>query len=236
MSLLTISIQVADSVGLPRPSAVASSTDQLPRQMLALANETLEELCEMDWPLLEVTHTFNTVANQDTYALPANFNRIVTDSAYVASQYYALRGSLSSADWYRNRNSLPSQIGRYKFRIFGNPLSIVLTPKPMTVENIVLEYVTSNRVKDTGGNFAQNYTADTDVSIIPESVVRKGLKWRIKHAKGLDYSEDFNDYEITKQRVFAQQLAAGSMPVAFRNMIDVPELPNGFVPEFGYGS
>ena len=236
MSLLTISQAVADSVGLPRPGSVASSTDQLARQMLALANETLEELCRMEWPVLEVPYSFQTVINQEAYTLPADYGRQVSDSAYVATQYYLLRGSLTSADWQRSKNALPSQIGRYKFRIFGNPLKLYITPKPMTVETVVMEYITKNRAYNTGGNPILMYTADTDTSIVPEDLVQRGLKWRIKHAKGLDYAEDFNVYEMARQQVFAQQLALGSMPVAMRNLIDIPEIPNGFVPEFGYGS
>lgn len=236
MSLLNIATSVADAVGLPRPSAIASSTDQLARQMFALANEVLEDLHYLDWPILEIPYSFNTVIGQESYNLPTDWERSINDTAYIASQYYNMRGSLTSNDWQRNKNALPSQIGRYKYKIYGNPLKIYIHPVPMTVETIVLEYITSNKAQNTVGTFIPQFAADTDTPIVPESLVRKGLKWKIKHAKGMEYGEDFNDYERSKQTLFAQQLDIGAIPVALRRMIDIPEVPNGYIPEFGFGA
>lgn len=235
MTLLTVAQRVADEVGLPRPSAVATGTDQLSRQMFALANAVLEELGEINWPVLEIPYQFNTVAGQSQYALPNDFDREVSDTAYLSTLYYELRGSLTPAEWHRRRSGLPSYTGRYRYRTFGNPLKINITPVPQTVETVTLEYVTTNYAKDTNGVAIPLYSADNDVSLMPEELVRMGLKWRIKHAKGLDYSEDYNKYERTRKTLFAQQLNLGSVPVAQRTLADTPELGGGYVPEVGYG-
>lgn len=241
MSLLSVVTEVADIAGLPRPATVAANTQQLARQMMAIANEVLEELCRMPWPVLEVDYTFPTVIGQEAYALPADWQREVTDTAFLADQYYRLRGSLTPADWQRQKNALPSTLGRYKFRIYGNPLSIHVQPLPQKAEDIMLQYVTKNRVTGAGPVAKPLYTADTDVAIVPEELVRKGLKWRIKHAKGLEYAEDFNDYEASRGNMLAQQLAMGSMPVAYRGIgyyygEDADCWYPGYIPETGYGA
>src|SRR6185369_3833170 len=223
MSLLSICQDVADVIGLTRPTAIITGTDQLSRQMLGFAKETLEELGEMAWPVLEVAYSFSTVVGQSAYSLPADFGSEVGDSVYVSSQYERIRGSLRAADWQSQRLTNPD-IGRYRFRIFGYPSMLYLTPVPQTVETIVLEYVTTNRVAQVAGALKATYFDDTDMPLVPEDLVKKGLKWRVRHAKGLDYSEEFDDYEIARTQRLAKLLSMGSMPVAVRSRFETPEL------------
>lgn len=233
MTLLLVCQDVADTLGLTRPAAILTGTDQISRQMLGLAKETLDELGLMDWPILQVAYSFNTVNGTSQYDLPADFGRETGDTAYAASRYYAMRGSLSSADWARQRNNLPN-LGSYKFRIFGNPLKLNLTPTPTAAETVVFEYSSTNRVRLTGGTFSPTFTDDTDVTLMPEELFKKGLKWRFMRRKGLDYSEEFDDYENSRTQRLAQQLALGSTAVAYRGMGD-DGLTDGYVPETGYG-
>ena len=235
MSLLSICQEVADVTGITRPTAIVNGTDQLARQFLGIAKETLEELCQMDWPQLEIPYQFSTVANQMTYALPADFKREIGDTAYLASQYYPLRGSLTPGDWNRQRNQLPSQIGRYKFRIYGLPLQIYFTPVPGTVESVIFEYQTVYQVQQIDNSYKNTWYSDDDVPLVAEDLVKKGVKWRLRRAKGLDYSEEFNVYEMARAARLAQALTLGSLPVAYRNQVEIPELPTGYVPEFGFG-
>lgn len=236
MSLLSVAQDVTDEIGLTRPTAIVSGTDQLARQILAISKVVLDELSNMDWPILQVPYQFSTVVSQSQYSLPSDFDRETVDTAFLASQYYSLRGSLTPGDWQRQRNSLPSQIGRYKFRVFGLPLKLNFSPTPLTVETVVLEYHTTYKVKQSDGTYKTTYFDDTDVSLVPEELVKKGLKWRLKRAKGLDYSEEFNEYEVARAQRLAQQLAIGSQAVAQRNLLDTPEISGGFVPENGFGT
>lgn len=236
MSLLSIAKRVTDEVGLPTPSAVATGTDQLARQLFALANATLEELGRMNWPCLQPSYEFTTVINQESYPVPPDFKRFVTDTAWLSTLYYQMRGSLTAAEWTQRRNGLPSLAGRYRFRAFGDPFQISITPVPQLVETVVMEYVTTYLAKDVDGIPLPLYESDSDVARVPEELVRMGLKWRIKHAKGLDYSEDYNKYEENKAILLAQQLNLGSVAVAYRWNAETPELGDGYVPEQGYGS
>jgi hypothetical protein len=237
MSLLSVAQDVTDMIGFTRPSAIVSSTDALARQILSLAKETLEELGRMDWPALEIPYTFNTVVDQSQYALPADFGREVGDSVYVSGQYQSLRGSLTAADWQRQKSGMQANLGRYRFRIFGLPTMLNITPVPSKVETLVMEYQTTYRVQQTDSTYKNTFFADTDVSLMPEELLKKGLKWRLRHAKGLDYSEEFNDYEMSRAARLAQAMSMGSMPVAFRSGLDNAEgIGNMYMPEGGYGS
>jgi hypothetical protein len=235
MTLLSICHDVADVVGVTRPLAIVSSTDQLARQMLGLAKETLEELSLMDWPILAFQATVTTVTDQVQYPLPDDYEHEIGDTMYAKTRYMQLRGSLTPGDWARNRNALPD-LGRLRFRIFGLPAMLNLMPTPTLVEDLVFEYKTKNRVIHADTTFGFDYTEDTDMSIVPEELVKKGLKWRLRRAKGLDYSEEFDDYEFARTSRLAQQLQFGSMPVAYRSPFDSEAfLTDGYVPETGYG-
>lgn len=237
MTLLSVAQDVADMIGLTRPTALVSSSDQLARQMLGFAKATLEELGLMDWPVLQVPYTFDTVDGQAQYDLPADFGREIGDSVYVATQYDSLRGSLTPSDWQRQKSGMQSNLGRYRFRIFGLPLKLNIVPTPSVVEALVLEYQTTYRVLQDDATYQNTFFADTDVSLMPEELLKKGLQWRTRRAKGLDYSEEFDDYEMSRTQRLAQALSMGSMPVAYRSGVeDAAGLGNVYIPETGYGS
>lgn len=238
MTLLTVAQRVADEVGLPRPGAVAASSDQLARQMFALANATVEELAEMNWPVLVLTHTFPTVVDQTAYALPSDYSRYVTDTAYLSSEYYQIRGSLTAKEWNLRQNGMSSLTGRMRYRLVGYPLQMEFVPAPQTVENIAVEYISTDIVVNAEGVGQALYVVDTDTCIVTEKLVRMGLKWRIKHAKGLDYNEDFNRYEAAKADELAKALNLPATPVAYRNPWgdDARELGSPYIPDTGYGT
>jgi hypothetical protein len=226
---------VADEVGLPRPNAVATGTAQLERQMFALANTTLKEMGRYNWPMLQTVFEFPTVIGQETYAVPADLKRFITDTAYVASLYYQMRGSLTGAEWEKRRNQLPSAAGRYRYRVFGSPYMINIQPIPQLVEQIVMEYFSSFLALDGSNIPIPLYGNDADMPRMPEEIVQLGVKWRIKHAKGLDYSQDFNEYYAELRKVLAQRLGLGSVAVAYRWNAETPELGDGYIPEQGFG-
>lgn len=237
MTLLNIAQRVADEVGLPRPGSVAASSDQLARQMFALANATLEELGKMNWPELEMAYEFPTVVDQVAYDVPTDYDRFATDTAYLATQYYQVRGSLTAKEWAMRRNGMSSLTGWQRYRVFGYPPQIHFVPAPQTVQTVVIEYISKNLAVAADETRKLLFTLDTDTSVVSEELVRMGLKWRIKHAKGLDYSEDYNAYEARKSALFAQSINLGAVAVAYRSPFD-DSYPYGFpyIPDTGYGA
>lgn len=234
MTLLSIAQRVADEVGLPRPTSIAASSDQLARQLHALANTTLEELAEMPWPVLNLRGAFILVAHQMQYDLPADFGRMLSDTLYNYNSKVPVRGAVDVAEWQDTRYGQMYTPAQYSFRLSEEPLVLNVWPSP-TADGEILsyQYQSSHLAKDASNVRIPLYASDTDTSVVPETVVRMGLKWRIKHAKGLDFSEDFNRYEKARATALAQQTASGSIPVAVKPADAA--LTNGYIPENGYG-
>jgi hypothetical protein len=104
MALLDIVQRVCDEVGLPRPAVVATSTEQLARQMYSLANAELEELSKrFNWPVLTREYSFPTVVAQAQYALPADYRKFLQETVFDKDRYYAMRGSITPGEWQRTK-------------------------------------------------------------------------------------------------------------------------------------
>ncbi len=237
MALLDLVRDVCDEIGLPRPSAVGTSTDQLARQMFALANAELRNLSKrFDWPVLVREHTFETVPGQAVYLLPDGFSKMVGDSAYNADQYYNIKGSLSPQEWQWRKSQNLASLDRSKLRIYGSPAKINILPTPIAAETVVFEYITSNFAVSSGGVAIPKYAADSDTAYVDEHLVGLGLKWRTKHAKGLEFSADLVEYESSIKSGFAREIAAPSITIGGKTYHDDAEITGGYVRDSGYGA
>lgn len=234
MTLLSVVQNVADAVGLPRPSQVAGNAQQLARQMLSLANKTIQDVSKRNWPQLTQPYSFNTVPGQEEYALPGDWASMIPDTVFADGTWRAVRGSHTAMSWAEAKSMLAVPVGAYRIRISGSPLKFHLNPAPSTVEPITLWYVTKYRVTTATGS-GEAYANDTDVCKIPEEVIELGLQWRIKHAKGLDYSEDFNDFDRQCNEYLAKSLALGSLAVSARMAYGDFDMPSPYMPETGFG-
>jgi hypothetical protein len=236
MALLDIVQRVCDEVGLPRPSVVATSTEQLARQMFSLANAELEELSKrFEWPVLTREFNFPTVAAQAQYALPADYRKFLSNTLYDSTRFYKMRGSISAGEWQRTKAMNIGALSCAKVRIYGSPLKINVLPTPVSVENVVFEYLTKNFALNAANAEILRFNADSDTPLIDEGLIRMGLKWRIKHAKGLEFSADLAEYEGVVAREFASALAQPMLDVGFSRRHAEPLTP-GYAPEQGFGS
>lgn len=237
MPLLGLVQDVCDEVGLPRPSAVAASSDQLARQMHALANAALRSISkDFEWPVLAREYVFPTVAAQETYALPADFRRIISHTLYNRDLYYQMKGSVSAQEWQHTHALNLGSMSRAKVRVWGNPLQIYILPTPSAAEDVVFEYTTKNFAKDNVGVEKLEYEVDDDESLVSEDLVRLDLKWRIKHAKGLEFSADLSEAQAAHRAEYSRALALPAIVVGGNAFGEYPELTQGYTPENGYGS
>jgi hypothetical protein len=234
--LLDVVQRACDEVGLPRPAAVASSTEQLARQMFSLANAELNELSKrFNWPVLTREYNFVTVVDQAQYDLPADYRKFLQETIYESSRYYQMRGSISAGEWQRTKALNLGSLSTARVRIYGHPLKLNIVPAPVSAENVVFEYVTKNFAVNNANEEILRYSGDADTALVDEELIRLGLKWRIKHAKGLEFSADIAEYEAVVAREFASALAGPSIPVGFSRNSELP-LTRGYVSENGFGA
>lgn len=239
MSLISIAKRVLRVAGWPEPSGIASSTDATARQVMGIANNELETLSEkLRWPQLQVEYTFNTIPGQSLYTWPEDFRIAEADAIFSATEYYRLRGSTQLQYWqlykYGQLGSLSAKRHRLVYDTAGNPF-IEITPTPSEIESLVAVYYTKNFAIDEDGNPIPEYSADEDVSRIPERLVRLGMDWRFRRAKGLDFSAELAEYNSEIATQFAQYNGFGEIAVGGRRIDEALGVTPGYVPDHGFG-
>lgn len=196
MSLLTIVQSAARRIGILTPSAVYTATDNQVLQLLELANEEGRELARKPWQTLTKEASFTTVAAESqgliaTHA--AGFGYIVNDTIWNRTQRRPVFGPRAPHQWQQMLAQTLS--GPFnQFRIRGD--AILFNPVPTAGESCYFEYVTKNWCASSDGVTSRSaWGADSDVSLIDEELLTKGLVNRFRQAKGLAYdTKDYDDY------------------------------------------
>lgn len=194
MTLLTILDEAAARIGLQSIQSVVGNSDQTVRSLFSLANQEGRSLARRtSWQALTNAFTFTTVAaNEQTNAIPEDFDWIVPDSIFNRTTRRRIAGPLNASEYQADQASLVVRVWD-TFRIRGN--SMLLSPAPPAGETIAYEYITKYWCQNAQGDGLTAFAADTDVPVLEEELVILGLVWRFKKARGMDYAEDFSTYE-----------------------------------------
>ena len=213
MTLLSICQNVADFTGFERPVTVVDNTDPIARQLLALAQREGKQLMRMsDWAILKKEHTFSTSSGTAAYALPSDFDRLVLETSYNRSDNDILTGPISSAEYQLVNHGMATTGTTEKFRLkaTSNALKFELDPTPSSTQTIGFEYVSNQFCQSSGGSGQAAWAADTDTGILDETTMEMGITWRFKQAHGLDFAEDFRQYQLEVRQAIARN---GSAPI-----------------------
>lgn len=202
MSLLTVVREFCQRTGLSTPTAVANSSDPQIQQILALLNELLEEIVTGPYQysalIKECTFTTVPVEAQGTLGadLAIGFKQLISLTMFNRSQNLRVEGPLSAQEWQQRKASNQSGTN-YSYRIQENYL--LLYPAPAAGQTIAFEYESMFPVYSYSGSAKALFSADDDVCVFPDSLLKLGLRWKWREAKGLDY--------ITIRDSYQEQLA-----------------------------
>jgi len=195
MSLLSIIQDAADIIGIDKPVSIIGNTGTTSSQMLAMLTMSGRMLARRhDWQALINEHVFNTAASTESYALPADYDRHIDDTAWDRTNLWNVRGSITPREWQIRKSGVVPTGVRRRFRVKGG--FVFIDPIPTTIDSLVYEYISKNWITDSAGaSAASAFVADTDITIFSETLMTLDLIWRFKKEKGFDYAEDFRDFE-----------------------------------------
>jgi hypothetical protein len=135
-------------------------------------------------------------------------------------------GDLSPAQWQRTQASLVTMVNP-AFRIKGDLFFI--SPTPTAIETVAYEYITRNWCRSDALVGQSRWAADTDTGVLDEEMTTLGIIWRFKSAKGLDYAEAMNDYEIKVNKAITKDGARVVIDTSCSEWDRIPHAP--IVPE-----
>ena len=124
MTLLSICQDAADTIGIPRPAAVISSSDPVVRRLLGLANLEGQELAKRTpWQALTAETSLTTVNGTAAYNLPSDFGRIIEGSIYNRTQTRPVIGPITPQKWQQLKSTTTASIWD-AFRIRGSQILV----------------------------------------------------------------------------------------------------------------
>lgn len=240
LTLLQIVQAAVDELGsVARPSSIVGSADQNIAQLLALANREGKELAAREginggWPQLRKLHTITSVADQANYAFPADLQYFINTTAWDRTQKWPMRGPVSPQEWQVLKSGTIGSIGpRRRFRIMAGEIHFDPVPES-SGDTYVFEYYSNGWCQDTLSAAQSLWASDTHTAVLPEDCFILGLKWRYRRAKGLDYAEEFNEYEALVQRELGR---SGMAPIVDLegSMTGIRFLDQDSLPDSGFG-
>ncbi len=232
MTLLALVQNAADTIGVPRPAAVAGSTDQQIRQLFALANKEGQSLAKRyPWTALQAEATHTTLAAElqgVMTTIASGFEYIINETIWDRTQDVRVGGPVSPQRWQAYQaQPITGPYGRYRIRL-GN---LYLIPAPTAGRIVAFEYQSRNWCQSSGGTGQSAWAADTDTGVLSENLMELGLVWRFKQAKGLDYGEDMRTYEMQIADAMARDGGKQRIDVTSDDMIGADYQPGIGVPD-----
>jgi len=196
MSLLTMIQRATEELGILKPLTVVGSADTQVLQLLALAKTEGEELARRgDWEVLFQEFSITTLAAESQGAIRTllpGYDSIVNDTMWNRNTTTIVFGPRAKRSW--QAEQARGITGPFTtFRIRGGDL--IFSPVPSAGEPVTGEYKNTLYCQDAGGTGQSEWLLDTDVGRLDERIMRLGILWRWKRAKGFDYSEEFATYE-----------------------------------------
>lgn len=174
------------------PNIIIGNNEDVAVQIFQAIKTSITDLARnYQWQELQKEYTFSSVISQAGYNLPSDFDRLIDNTFWNASQNWAMIGGLTPESWRVLKNSLITQAETVEYyRIRGNQIIIHRTPS--VVENYVFEYISKNIVKSASDVEQTEFLADTDRTVIDEYLVRLDTTWRWLKNNGRSYAEEKN--------------------------------------------
>lgn len=168
----------------------------------------------------------------DAYDMPIDVDKLIPSTMWDRSYRWQILGPLTPAQWQVLLSGLQPAGPRRRFRIMDN--KFVINPIPYDSNQLVYEYYTNNWCQSNAGQGQALWAADTDTYLLDDDTFILGLIWRFRRAKGLDYDQEWTNWNNSIDRYKANQatstnIAINSQDPGFRLL-----QPDN-VPDTGFG-
>lgn len=168
--------------------------------------ETVEDISDRSDLPSPIGKTFTlTGTGAETYALPADFRRLQRDRLAVYESTTAERALTPITDdgMYTHIKETGLSGAERFFRITGydGNWSISFHRAPATGNEIKIHYVSTNWKANAAGTEGDEFTALTDVLLLPRRVVEVGTVYRWRERKGLPFESKQAEYEVLLARL-----------------------------------
>jgi hypothetical protein len=214
---LAICQEFSRRTGLAVPSSLFAGDVQA-LQLASLLNELCEEITtRFQWQeLLKRKTSWTSLAAEDQGTLATIFGtsliNIIAMTLWDETERTFINGPLTTSDFQADQVSSVGGSAFAEYKIYDNHLYI--TPAPAAGHSLTAFYKVNTWATDSGGTAKSSITADSDVILFPEALVKLGLRYKWKEEKGLPYAELLRSFEGMTADLLANNSSARKLSMA----------------------
>lgn len=170
----------------------------------------------------------------DNYAFPSDLEYFLSKTFWDGSYRWQLLGPLEAQEKQVLKYGISPVGPRRQFWMRNNRMYLRPVPSNLT-DVIAYDYQSNAWCSSSGGTAQSSWTADTDTYLLDEDCFVLGLKFRFLRAKGFDYSEEYDTYIKTANRVMGRDGSGRDLPLNAQNT-GINLLNDANIPDTGFGS
>ena len=211
-SILQIAQEAADICAVQRPTDLFAGNSQNDMLFASVVKSALDSLMRhAEWQAITREGVLYTNQGQTDYLIDnivPDFHSLVNGTMYIKDDLRFVIGAISEERWAREKQFHVPEID-VLFKIQNNKFKFLKDPGCLKLH---FTYK-SNAVcfdAETEEPKAQ-ISANSDVPVFDEYLVKLGIIWRWLKRTGLDYSEEYNEYQRELNKSYAETKAAGDI-------------------------
>lgn len=222
---------IPDTSGMSADKFMVSGTG-LPYQGKVVSVDSPTQVT-LDRPATATGTATVIIFGQFAYDLPSDFSYFISRTFFDGAYQWELVGGITAQEKQVLRYGVGTSGVRRRFYVQNNLLCL----EPMPTESgqtIAFDYYSDNWCKSSGDVKQKEWAADLDTYRLDEDCFILGVKWRFLRSKGMDYAQEFKDYEDTCQRVMSRD--GGSRVLSLNSRSSNTRLMDADnAPDTGYG-
>lgn len=171
----------------------------------------------------------------DNYALPSDFEYFIQKTFWDGSYRWQLLGPLEAQEKQILRYGISPVGPRRRFWIRNN--LFYLNPVPTNNTDIMAYDYFSNAwcLGGDGMTYQSSWASDSDTYLLDEDCFVMGLKWRFLASKGLNYTQEKQDYEEECTRILGRDGAERDLPLNAQSLSSINLLSDANIPDTNFG-
>jgi hypothetical protein len=145
------------------------------------------------------------------YSLPNDFEYFIEKTFWDNKYKWELIGPISAQEKQILRYGVVASGPRNKFYIRANKMW--LDPVPSSEFTMAYDYLSNAPVETDTNTYSNVWTKDVDTYLLDEDCFINGIKWRFLRAKGLDYTEEYNNYVEDVNKTIGRDGGSRDLPL-----------------------
>jgi hypothetical protein len=166
------------------------------------------------------------------YPLPPDYETITDNTHWDRTKHWQMLGPVDAQQWQWLKSGYISTGPRVRWRILGNTFQI--WPPYNTLENLGFEYRSKGFVRSASGDVKNSFTADSDTTVLDDSVIAILTKLKYFQIKSFDTTSLQQDYQ--RYLNVAKANDKGSATLSFAPQPSAVLIGWANIPDTGYGS